>query len=108
MTDTKMKGIGPGHPDVAKKQKINPLIPLEEQTMPLDELVTGDDEVLTRDPTPGVLGEAAGSARGPDGLDTLEQSHQVGLRMDEDIEHPQELDIAGDVEAAENTHKNNE
>jgi hypothetical protein len=33
--------------------------------------------------------------------DTLENSHKMGLRLKEDEEHPQELDIASDIDKAE-------
>jgi hypothetical protein len=33
--------------------------------------------------------------------DTLENAHAVGLRLNEDEEHPQELDIASDLDKAE-------
>jgi len=34
--------------------------------------------------------------------DTLENAHEVGLQLDEDYSHPEPLDIARDVNKAEN------
>lgn len=43
-----------------------------------------------------------GSASNPESDDdTLESMHAVGLQMDEDEEHPQELDIACDIDGVE-------
>lgn len=38
--------------------------------------------------------------------DTLLNSHLMGLRLDEDYQHPKELDIATDVELAEKYFRN--
>lgn len=37
--------------------------------------------------------------------DTLEMSHEMGLRLDEDDEHPQEIDIASEIDKAEEYHR---
>lgn len=77
-----------------------------------DERVTSVDSNFTHDPdindlanpNPGEEGEASVSGDMPDPAsdnDTLENSHDVGLRLDEDSEHPHELDIASDIDKAE-------
>lgn len=51
-----------------------------------------------------VIGEqsASGDMSSPESDDdTLEMSHEMGLRMEEDVEHPQPLDIASDIDKAE-------
>lgn len=55
-------------------------------------------------PTPGEVGESSVSGDMPDpdsDDDTLENAHSAGLRLNEDEEHPQELDIASDIDKAE-------
>ena len=37
--------------------------------------------------------------------DVLENAHQVGVGLDEDLENPEELDISKDVERAERYHR---
>ena len=57
---------------------------------------------------PELAGEesVSGSEPAPDSDDdTLENEHQVGLKLDEDEEHPKELDIAGDIDRAEQYHR---
>lgn len=56
---------------------------------------------------PHVTGEQGVNATNPDPAsddDTLANAHNVGLRLDEDEEHPQELDIGSDIDKAEEYH----
>lgn len=58
--------------------------------------------------SPQDIGETSVSGSIPDlesDDDMLENSHEVGLRLDEDEDNPQELNIAADVEAAEKLHR---
>lgn len=70
-----------------------------------DALRESDDETLSVLPAPPhTVGEHTVSGSSPDPVsddDTLRNSHEVGLRLDEDYEHPKELNIAADVAAAE-------
>jgi hypothetical protein len=68
---------------------------------PLDEK---DDGVTSETIPPEVLGELSVSGDMPDPEsddDTLLNSHEMGLRLDEDYENPLPLDIARDIAAAE-------
>jgi hypothetical protein len=68
---------------------------------PLDQ---SDDDSLPDAIPPEVLGELSVSGDMPDPEsddDTLLNSHEVGLRLDEDYENPQPLNIAEDVAMAE-------
>jgi hypothetical protein len=54
--------------------------------------------------TPQELDEESigGAMAGPESDDdVLEAAHQMGIGLDEDYEHPRELDIAGDMDKAE-------
>ncbi|HSW96709.1 MAG TPA: hypothetical protein VLF89_02695 [Candidatus Saccharimonadales bacterium] len=65
------------------------------------------DQVMTQVKdvnSPAVQGEQSVSGDMPDAEsddDTLENAQAVGTQMDEDLEHPEELDIARDIDAAE-------
>ncbi len=63
------------------------------------------NKVLDENPQPEIEGEAGmGGSTMPDPAsddDTLANAHNVGLRLDEDEEHPQELDIGSDMDKAE-------
>lgn len=62
------------------------------------------NETIHEHTPPHILGEQSASGDMPDpgsDDDTLNMSHQVGLRLDEDEENPQPLNIAADVAAAE-------
>ena len=57
---------------------------------------------------PSVIGEQSVSGDMPDPEsddDTLENEHEVGLKLNEDEEHPKPLDLAGDMNKAEEYHK---
>ncbi len=57
---------------------------------------------------PDIKGEQSVSGDTPDpgsDDDTLENEHKVGLRQDEDEEHRESLDIASDVDEAEEYHR---
>ena len=61
-------------------------------------------KILNEATPPSVKGEQSISGDMPhpeSDDDTLLNSHQVGLRLDEDYENPQPLNIAADVDAAE-------
>ncbi len=54
---------------------------------------------------PSIAGEESISVDMPDPEsddDMLANAHAVGTQLDEDYEHPEEVDIARDVDAAEN------
>ncbi|HSW88332.1 MAG TPA: hypothetical protein VLG12_04165 [Candidatus Saccharimonadales bacterium] len=54
--------------------------------------------------SPAIQGEQSVSGDMPDvesDDDTLANAHAVGTQQDEDLEHPGELDIARDIDAAE-------
>ena len=66
------------------------------------------NETVTKIDQPHISGEQGVNATNPDPAsddDTLANAHNVGLRLDEDEEHPQELDIASDVDKAEEYHR---
>lgn len=76
------------------------------QVDPTDDVNLSDHVSMDEDETtPGYDDDEAsamGSATIPEADDdTLQMSHLVGLRQDEDPEHPQELNTAADVAAAE-------
>lgn len=74
------------------------------ETRVLDALDDGSNNTLHAGSPPHVVGEQSlsGDMTDPEADDDmLAASHQVGLRLDEDSENPQELDIAGDVAATE-------
>jgi hypothetical protein len=61
-----------------------------------------DDAVRIKSPATQGEESMGGSASNPESDDdTLESMHAVGLQMDEDEEHPQELDIACDIDGVE-------
>lgn len=67
------------------------------------------NETLDEKQQPHVQGEQSINATNPDPAsddDTLANAHNVGLRLDEDEEHPQELDIGSDIDKAEEYHRN--
>lgn len=67
---------------------------------------TGNEELDIA--SPDEVGEQSVSGDMPDPAsddDTLENAHNVGLRLNEDEEHPQELDIASDIDKAEEFHR---
>ncbi len=60
--------------------------------------------------SPSVQGSDAVSGSTPDPEsddDTLLNAHAMGLQLDEDIEHPKPLDLAGDINKAEKYHRDN-
>lgn len=68
-----------------------------------DSMPTGNKTLDEASP-PHVTGEQGLNATNPDPAsddDTLANAHNVGLRLDEDEEHPQELDIGSDIDKAE-------
>jgi hypothetical protein len=69
---------------------------------------TGNDVLTDITPSPDETGEQSVSGDMPDPAsddDALENAHAVGLRLDEDEEHPKELDIASDIDKAEEYHR---
>lgn len=69
-----------------------------------DDLDQTGNETLYAGTPPSVLGEQMVSGDMPDpdsDDDMLLNSHQVGLRLEEDYENPQPLNMAGDIAAAE-------
>jgi hypothetical protein len=69
-----------------------------------EELEHSSNNTINDSVSPSVLGEQLVSGSDPDPEsddDTLLNSHQVGLRLDEDEENPRPLNIAEDVAAAE-------
>lgn len=68
------------------------------------------NETLDEENSPSVKGEQSVSGDMTDPAsddDVLKNAHDVGIALDEDSENPQELDIAEDVEEAEEAHQNN-
>lgn len=62
------------------------------------------NKTLTKEFPPNVKGEQEISGDMPDPAsddDTLENAHKAGIALNEDEEHPQELDIGGDIDKAE-------
>lgn len=58
--------------------------------------------------SPAVTGEESISGSAPDPEsddDLLANAHAVGQQLGEDLEHPQEVDIARDIDAAEKHHR---
>ncbi len=54
--------------------------------------------------SPSVQGEESVSGDMPDpesADDTLANAHAMGMQLDEDLEHPKPLDLAGDIDKAE-------
>lgn len=73
----------------------------------------GTDDINTASATyyvPEHLGEQSISGSAPDPTaddDTLEAAQAMGTQLDEDEEHPQELDIARDIDTAEESLRTN-
>jgi hypothetical protein len=73
-------------------------------------LAHDEDQILSQDSSyhqPYNQGEQSVSGTTPDvesDDDTLENVHAVGQQLEEDDEHPQELDIARDIDEAEDYH----
>lgn len=89
---------------VTLKQNKMKKIDTEVDNLLLEQMDDSANETIHAATPPSVLGEQAVSGDMPDPEsddDTLLNSHQVGLRLDEDEENPQPLDIAADVMAAE-------
>ncbi len=66
------------------------------------------NKTLDEETPPHVAGEQGMNATNPDPAsddDTLANAQNVGLRLDEDEEHPQELDIGSDIDKAEEFHR---
>lgn len=85
--------------DSSKTVQQNPQMP-DEDTASSDQPITQIDDATS----PAIQGEQAVSGDMPDvesDDDTLGNAHAVGTQLDEDLEHPQELDIARDMDAAE-------
>lgn len=82
-------------------------------TVPLsvmDEDETGNT-TLSSSTVPSVVGEQSISGDMPDPEsddDVLENAHMMGLALDEDEEHPKPLNIASDVQKAEEYRKTHE
>lgn len=75
-----------------------------------EEWAPGDD-TLSPDAPPQRKGEQAASGHMPDPEsddDMLQASHDMGLRLDEDLHNPQPLNIAEDVAKAEKHHRDDE
>jgi hypothetical protein len=73
-----------------------------------DEVSTPGSQNLPEELQKDDYGEQSVSGDMPDPEsddDTLENSHKMGLRLDEDEEHPKELDIASDIDKAEEFHR---
>lgn len=67
------------------------------------------NETLDNKTQPHLEGEQSINASNPDPAsddDTLANAQNVGLRLDEDEEHPQELDVGSDIDKAEDYHRN--
>ncbi len=100
------------------KSKSNRDVPTqsEDSTVPISEspvtatpgsTPTGNETL--DDAAPHTVGEQGVNATNPDPAsddDTLANAQNVGLRLDEDEEHPQELDIGSDIDKAEEYHRN--
>ncbi|MDQ5951018.1 MAG: hypothetical protein QG639_295 [Patescibacteria group bacterium] len=74
----------------------------------LEQLDDSANDTISEATPPEVLGEQSVSGDMPDPEsddDTLLNSHQVGLRMDEDYDNPQPLNVAADVAAAERSRR---
>lgn len=80
----------------------------------LDDLIIEENEQAFADefgavvPTPQNEGEQATSGHMPNPEsddDMLESSHQMGMRLDEDDENPQPLNLAREIEKAEQAHR---
>lgn len=67
---------------------------------------THEDDIDLK--SPSVQGEEAVSGDDPDPEsddDTLSNAHAVGQQLGEDLEHPQEIDIARDIDNAEKAYR---
>jgi hypothetical protein len=70
----------------------------------LDQDEAAGNDTLSVPVSPAVSGEQSVSGDMPDPSsddDTLSNAQAMGFQMDEDIEHPQELDMARDIDLAE-------
>jgi hypothetical protein len=70
----------------------------------LDQDEAAGNDTLSVPVSPAVSGEQSVSGDMPDPTsddDTLSNAQAMGFQMDEDIEHPQELDMARDIDLAE-------
>ena len=62
------------------------------------------DDFHTSNPSISSYGEQSISGTSPDPSsddDTLKNVHEMGMQKDEDTEHPQPLDLGGDIDKAE-------
>lgn len=77
---------------------------VKQENLILEQLDDGSNQTISESSAPQVLGEQAVSGDMTDvesDDDTLLNSHQVGLRINEDYENPQPLDMAKDIRKAE-------
>lgn len=74
----------------------------------LEELDDASNDTIYDGVSPSILGEqsVSGDMADPESDDDmLLNSHQMGLRLDEDEDNPQELNIAADIAAAERSRR---
>lgn len=72
----------------------------------LPHIPSSEDTIALK--SPSVQGEESVSGDMPDpesADDTLMNAHAMGEQLDEDLEHPKPLDIAGDIDKAEEAFK---
>jgi hypothetical protein len=84
--------------------KVDQALNAEDVGLDHEDINAVGNETIDEASPPHVLGEQSASGDMPDpgsDDDTLNMSHQVGLRLDEDEENPQPLNTAADVAAAE-------
>lgn len=95
--------------DISKTSDTKPL-PSKKTPDPRDILqqnATGN-EMINDSVGPSVIGEQSVSGSNPDPSsddDTVLNAQSMGLALDEDEEHPKELDIGSDIDKAEEYHK---
>lgn len=105
-TDDDEDGVIPSLNDATVQEKLyeSPSVDENEDDRLFDLIDDGSNETLHAATAPSVAGEqlVSGDMTDPESDDdTLLNSHQVGLRLDEDYDNPKELNIAADVAAAE-------
>lgn len=83
----------------------------KEEELPATEEEASGNETMDEDASPQTMGEQSESGHMPDPAsddDTLENAQEVGIAQDADPEHPKELNIAEDVEEAEESRRDPE